>query len=178
MDRFGATTEHLRDTACRLLVHHGVRAFTQEALAEAACVSIGTIYQRWSSKSETLEDVAASRLMRSLEGMHGELASLPQEDRCTHVFDSPEGRHLLVFAAETLLAARHQDELHKPATDVVNSLSRLLAHPTTNSAAASNASSGPSLRSRPTFQADNGRKEDIERGSKRRSSHQPPIQLY
>lgn len=126
MDRFGATTEHLRDTACRLLEQHGARAFSQEALAESAYVSIGTVYQRWSSKWDTLADLAAFRLKPAIAATSAALVSSSNEQRCVRLFDTAEGRRLLILAAETLLAAREHGELRRPAIDIVNALSHLL----------------------------------------------------
>lgn len=113
MTRKEQTTDHLRDVACDLLLRHGSRAFTQEALAREGFASIGSIYSRWPSKTQTLLDIADSRVLPSLE----RIADLdPEEGPWTalrHLLDDPSGRRSLQMAVEIMLAAR-DDEVFLP----------------------------------------------------------------
>ena len=65
-ERFDATTEHLRDAARALLLERGARAFTLEALAKSAFVSIGAVYERWGSRPDALADLADTRILPAL----------------------------------------------------------------------------------------------------------------
>lgn len=122
MDRYAATTEHLRDAACDLLVRRGTRAFTQDALAESAYVAIGTVYQRWSSKAETVADIVGTRLLPGLTRLRDGIEFASPSDCCVYLFDRDEGRRLLVLAAEVLLAARDHGELGDLAGETVLAL--------------------------------------------------------
>lgn len=59
--RFDETTEHLRDTGASLLLERGVRHLTLEALAEHGFASVGSIYERWSSRAALIDDLVWSR---------------------------------------------------------------------------------------------------------------------
>ena len=119
MDRFASTTEHLRDVGRALLVELGPRSFTQEALAERGYVAVGTVYQRWSSRVDTLVDLAESRLLPALQDF---------ETGTDALFDSVDGRALLRFTSDVLLAARDHPEL-QPATHEAVRLLKLVAVP-------------------------------------------------
>lgn len=126
MDRFAATTEHLRDSACGLLARDGARAFTQESLAEFAYVSIGAVYQRWRSKTATLTDVAQSRIVTGLTSAAEGVDFASHGDRCSFVFDSEDGRRLLTLASELILAARDHEDVKPAAFDIARAITDLV----------------------------------------------------
>lgn len=59
--RFDDTTEHLRDTAERLLLERGARAVTLESVSDHGFASVGSVYERCGSRSALLEDLVATR---------------------------------------------------------------------------------------------------------------------
>ncbi len=108
--RFDDTTEHLRDAAATVLVTRGVRAVTLELLAEHGYASVGSVYERWSSRAALLDDVVRTRcdpLWSDIE--RDPSASLVA--RLATLMDSTEGEAVGTFLVELLHLARDLPEL-------------------------------------------------------------------
>lgn len=123
--RFDATTVHLRNSATTLILERGVRAFSLNALAKVAFVSVGAVYERWGSASEAIEDVLRERALPALD------------DACTRINDSADdafrmlltddaGSRALRLAVESLFAARDDPRLRPVAEATVDRLARAL----------------------------------------------------
>ena len=115
MTRKEQTTDHLRDVACDILARSGARAFTQEAIARDGYASIGSIYARWPSKSDTLADLADNRIAPAITTLARDAARTGTWAGASRLLDSPDGRRELQLAVEILLAARDDSALARHA---------------------------------------------------------------
>lgn len=108
--RFDDTTEHLRDTADRLVVERGARSLTLESLAEQGFASVGSVYERWPARGALIDDLVASRF----EPLWAEVAadeSAPLVRRLTTVMHTPPGQTASAWLVELLHVARDVPEL-------------------------------------------------------------------
>ena len=129
MTRKEETTDHLRDVACELLLRSGSRAFTHEALARDGFASIGSIYSRWPSKTQTLLDIAESRILPSLQLIADRDATQGPWSALRHLLDEPDGRRSLQMAVEIMLAARDDDAFLSPAAELRRAIERIARFP-------------------------------------------------
>ena len=108
--RFEDTTEHLRDTASRLLLERGVRELTLEAVADHGYASVGSVYERWPSRAALLDDLVESRF-EPLWASTLQCAETSLAERLAVVLDSERGREVGVWLVELLHLARDSPDL-------------------------------------------------------------------
>lgn len=123
-ERFDATTEHLRDAAYQLLTDRGARALSLEALAKSAYLSIGSVYERWRSPQQVIEDVARTRALPMLDLVASR--SVGGEDPFTLLLEDEPGNHALRCVVEVLFAARDHVELRTQAQEALHRLEAAL----------------------------------------------------
>lgn len=126
--RFDATTEHLRDAGCSLLLERGARACTLEALSRAGYVSIGSVYERWGSRRELLADLFDVRLLPALEDLERR-TSLGIEP-CGLLLGEDAANQTLRLVVEAMFAAREEAGLRPHAQAALISLERVLGRST------------------------------------------------
>lgn len=123
--RFDVTTEHLRDAATEMLLERGIRAFSLNALAKAAFVSIGSVYERWTYASAAVDDVLRTR---ALPALHALFEQIPAgDDPFVALLEDARGVRAVRLAVEALFAARDDPNARPHAQTVVNQLKELLA---------------------------------------------------
>lgn len=59
--RFDATTGHLLDTADRVIIEHGLRELSLEMVSTEGFASTGSVYERWKSKWNLIDDLIDQR---------------------------------------------------------------------------------------------------------------------
>jgi AcrR family transcriptional regulator len=62
--RFDTTTEHLLDTADRLVIENGLRELSLESVSNTRYASTGSVYERWRSKLQLIDELSARRFER------------------------------------------------------------------------------------------------------------------
>lgn len=122
--RYDVTTDHLRDATCTLLLERGARAFSLDALAKAAFVSVGAVYERWGSSAEAVADVVRTRVVPELEGIANRRAA--GEDPFALLLEDEHGERALRLAVETLFAARDEPSLQPDAQHVIEAVSDVI----------------------------------------------------
>lgn len=126
MTRKEKTTEHLRDVGCGILAKSGARAFTQEALAREGYASIGSVYARWPSKTDTLRDLFDTRVLPELRRIStDDTVGTPWHGAET-LLDSAAGRRALQLAVEVLWAARDDIGFARDAGLTIEALERTM----------------------------------------------------
>lgn len=123
--RFDTTTEHLRRVAEQLLLDRGSRALTLESLAEHGFASVGSVYERWSSRTELIDDLVANCLGPLADQLvSGDEAMLVEVLRA--LIDSADGERVGVWLVELLHLARDLPELAHHAHRLVHRLATWL----------------------------------------------------
>lgn len=122
--RFDATTAHLRDAATTLILERGVRAFSLNALAKAAYVSVGAVYERWGSASEALADVLGERSTAAFDDMC--LRVNAGGGAVTLLLSDDAGDLALRLAVESLFAARDDPSRRPEAEATIDRLTGIL----------------------------------------------------
>jgi len=121
--RFDDTTEHLRDTAVRLLLQHGARSLTLESLSEQGFASVGSVYERWGSRASLIADLVATRF----EGAWAALAEgAPRHllGRLERLMNASSGETVGVWLVELMHVARDVPELRCHAHDALERLAQ------------------------------------------------------
>ena len=98
-----------------------------EGLARQAGVGVGTVYERWTDRSDVIRDVVESLMSPNVLGAMASVTSAPFEERLSFLYDSDDGRSVLKSVAETLFAVRDDDDIAEIAMEVVESLVALLS---------------------------------------------------
>lgn len=127
MDRFSATTRHIRATSRDFVLARGGRALSIEAIARAADVAVGTVYERWSDRVDLLKDTVTETMFPELRETLGSIGALPWDARLEMLLDSEEGRTALRTVAELLFIARDHDDLGPVAHESTGMLSMMLS---------------------------------------------------
>lgn len=108
-DRYDQTTSIIRDAAVRELVERGHSLFTMESVAKRSYSSVGSVYARFSNRTELLSDILHSKVLPSLRELrdHGPAGT---EALLRQVFGDPSLGANLHSLVEIALASRvHAD---------------------------------------------------------------------
>ena len=120
--RFDATTEHLLDTADRLVIDHGLREFSLESVSAEGFASTGSIYERWQSKWNLIDDLIDQRFERHWAAFTSAPGPTSRADRLDHFQSSAEGHRVGTWLVELLHLSRVRPE-HRPR--IITALDRL-----------------------------------------------------
>ena len=116
--RFDATTEHLLDTADRLVIDHGLREFSLESVSSEGFASTGSVYERWRSKWNLIDDLIEQRFEQHWETFTTAANPSSLTERLDQFQSSPEGHLLGTWMVELLHLSRVRPD-HRPRTIAV-----------------------------------------------------------
>ena len=100
--RFDATTEHLLDTADRLVIDHGLREFSLESVSAEGFASTGSVYERWRSKWNLIDDLIEQRFERHWTTFTTVASPSSVAERLDHFQSSAEGHLVGTWLVEML----------------------------------------------------------------------------
>lgn len=104
--RFDATTEHLLDTADRLVIDHGLREFSLESVSAEGFASTGSVYERWRSKWNLIDDLVERRFERHWAAFATAASPSSVAERLDHFQSSSEGHLVGAWLVEMLHLSR------------------------------------------------------------------------
>jgi AcrR family transcriptional regulator len=104
--RFDTTTEHLLDTADRLVIDNGLRELSLESVSSTGYASTGSVYERWRSKWQLIDELTDQRFERHWTRLVDGSEHLSLSDRLRRFEESTEGRLAGTWFVETLHLAR------------------------------------------------------------------------
>ena len=104
--RFDATTEHLLDTADRLVIESGLRELSLESVSNTGYASTGSVYERWRSKWQLIDELTDQRFERHWSRLVDGSEHLPLSDRLQRFEESADGHLAGTWLVEALHLAR------------------------------------------------------------------------
>lgn len=104
--RFNKTTEHLLDTAERLVIETGIRSLSLESVSIAGFASIGSVYERWRSKWHLVDQLLEQRFESHWHRLTSGDDQLALSDRLQRFLETSNGHLVGTWLVELLHLGR------------------------------------------------------------------------
>lgn len=109
--RFDATTEHLLDTADRLVIERGLRDLSLESVSNEGFASTGSVYERWRSKWHLVDELLDQRFESYWARLTNDSDALTTAERLERFESSADGRVVGTWLVEILHLTRVRPDL-------------------------------------------------------------------
>lgn len=118
--RFDSTTGHLLDTADRLVLERGLRDLSLEAVSSEGFASTGSVYERWNSKWQLIDDLFDQRFERHWERLASATAGASLSDKLRALESTDDGTNVGTWIVEMLHLARVRPDYLPRSLDILD----------------------------------------------------------
>lgn len=124
--RFDTTTEHLLETADRLVIENGLRELSLESVSNTGFASTGSVYERWRSKWHLIDELIDQRFERHWSRLVDGDEHLDLSARLDRLESSADGHLVGTWLVEILHLARIRPEFLPRSHSIIERLAQWL----------------------------------------------------